>query len=79
MQLTSEQLIFVVTNYLMTRSLKEIPRLFEQRFRDRVSQTKMTIWKIVMKYMTEGSSIYLNKDRSGRKRTEYQTEIMPGH
>ena len=30
----------------------------------------MTIWKNVKKYKTEGSSLNLNKDRSGRRRTE---------
>ena len=65
MYLTSEQRIFVVTNYLW------IQQLFEQRFRDRASPLKMTIWKNVIKYKTEGSSLYLNKDRSGRRRTEH--------
>ena len=30
----------------------------------------MTIWKDVKKYKTEGSSLYLNKDRSGSKETK---------
>ena len=30
----------------------------------------MTIWKNVKKYETEGSSLNLSKDRSGRRRTE---------
>ena len=34
MQLTSKLLIFVVTNYLRTRSSKEVQRLIQQSFRD---------------------------------------------
>ena len=47
MQFTSEQRIFVVTNYLKTRSFKEVHQLFEHRFRDSVLPTEMTIWKNV--------------------------------
>ena len=43
MQLTSEQRILVVTNYLRTRGCKEVQKLFVQRFWDRVSPTKITI------------------------------------
>ena len=41
-------------------------QLFEQRFRDKVSPTKLTIWKNVKKYTTEGSSLDVIKDRSIR-------------
>ena len=59
---TSEQRIFVVTNYIRTIALK--------RFRDRDSPTKMTIWENVKKYKTKRSSINLNKDCSGRRGSE---------
>ena len=61
-------------NYLSTRSFKEVQLLFDQRFRDRVSPTKMTIRKNVKKYKTEGSSLDRNKDRSGRMRSERTLE-----
>ena len=61
MRYTSEQRIFVVTNYLRTTILKEVQQLLEQRFRDRVSPTKMNIWKKIKKYKTVGSSFNLNK------------------
>ena len=67
MQLTSNERIFVVTDYLKNRSLKEVQQLFEQRFRDIVSPTKITIWKITK---IDGLSLNPNKDRSGRRRTE---------
>ena len=70
MQLTSEGRIVVVTSYLRTRSFKEVQQLFEQRFQDRVSPTKITIWKNVIKYKTEGSSLNLNKDRRRTERTQ---------
>ena len=63
----NEQRMFVVTNYLKTRSFKEVIQLFELGLRDRVSPT---IWKNIKKYKTEGLSLILNKDRSGRMRTE---------
>ena len=50
----------MVTYYLMTGSFKKVLQLFEQHFRKRVSPTKMTIWKSVKKYKTEGSSLDLN-------------------
>ena len=47
MQLISEQWIFVVTNYLKTGSSKDVQQLFEQRYWDGISPTKMSIWKNV--------------------------------
>ena len=67
MQLTGEQRILVVTKYLKARSSKEVQQFFEQRFL--VLPTNMSIRKNVIKYKTEGSSLNLNKDRSGRRRT----------
>ena len=72
MQLSNEQRIFVVTNYLKTRRFKEVQQLFEQRFRDGVSPTEMTIWKIVKKYKTERLSINLNKDRHVAKQNVHR-------
>ena len=46
MQFTSEQRIFAFTNYLNTRGFKEAQQFYEQLFRDRVSPTKITIWKV---------------------------------
>ena len=74
MKLTSEQRILVVTNYLKTRIFKKVQQLFEQHFRDRVLTTNMTIQKNVRKYKTEGSSLNLSKDHSGRRRTECTQE-----
>ena len=70
MQLTSDKRNFVVTNYLRTRSFKEVQQLFQKRLQDRVSLTEMTIWKKAKKYKTERLSFSINKDRSGRRSTE---------
>ena len=74
MQLTIKQHIFVVTNYFRIRKFNEVQYLFKQRLRDRVQPTKVTIWKNIEKYKTEGLSINLNKDRSSRKKTERTQE-----
>ena len=74
MQLTSEQRNFLVTNYLRTRSFNKILQLFEQSFPDRVSPTRITIWKNAIKFKTEGSSLIINKDRSSHRQTERTQE-----
>ena len=76
MKLTSEERIFVTTNYLKTRSFKEFQRLFGQVFWHRVSSNKIPISKNAKKYKTEGCSLNLNKDRAGRRRTEHTQEII---
>ena len=71
MQLTSEQRIYVVTNYLKTRSFKEVPLFFEKRIRE----LKWTFEKKhVKEYKTERSTLNLNKDLSGRRRSERTQE-----
>ena len=37
MQLTKEQRVFVVINYLSTESLKQVQQTFEKRFPERAS------------------------------------------
>ena len=76
MQLTCAQRIFVVINYLRTRSFNEVQQLFEQRFRDGISPTKITIWKNVEKYNTEGSSLNQNNDNSGRREQNVRTKTL---
>ena len=74
MQLTSEQRILwleiiisdhkislLTSNYLKTRSFKEVQQPFEQHFWNRVSLTKITIRKNVKKYKTEGPSLNITK------------------
>lgn len=74
MQLSKEQRIFVVESYLRTGSFKLVQQHFEQRFPERASPTKKTIWTNVKKFKTEGTTLNLNKERSGCRRTERTPE-----
>ena len=48
MQLTKEQRAFIVEKYFQTRSLNQVIQLFQNRFPERDSPTKMTIWTSVL-------------------------------
>ena len=77
MQLTSEQQIFVITNYSRARSFKKVQQLFDKRFRDTVSPLlKINIWKNIKKYKTERLTLNLNKDRSGCRGTEHKPKTQ---
>ena len=74
---TSKQRTFVVTNYFKTRSLKMFSNSLNNAFGiERVSPTKITIWKNVKTYETGGSSLNLNTDRKGHRRTERTQESI---
>ncbi|KAF2361010.1 Protein of unknown function DUF4817 [Trinorchestia longiramus] len=74
MQLTKEQRIFIVVNFLDSNSIQHVQELFQERFPERNSPSKVTIWKNVREYKTEGTSLNLSKGRSGRKSTERAPE-----
>ncbi|KAF2347713.1 Protein of unknown function DUF4817 [Trinorchestia longiramus] len=74
MQLTKEQRIFIVVNALDSNSIHHVQELFQECFPERNSPSKVTIWKNVRKYKTEGTSLNLNKGRSGRRSTERAPE-----
>ena len=63
MHFTSEERIFAATNYLRIRSFKY----------DKFRQQKCPFRKI-LKTTKQGSSLNLNKDRSGRRETELTQE-----
>ena len=67
MQLTTEQRIFVVTKYHETKSYNEVREAFARRFPNRNAPPKKTIYKNVLKYQQNGTSLNLNKGRSGRR------------
>ncbi|KAF2369146.1 Protein of unknown function DUF4817 [Trinorchestia longiramus] len=69
MQLTNEQRIFINNVYAERKSLKEVQNEFEQRFPERSSPTKKTVWKTVNKFRTHGTVSNLNKENSGRLKT----------
>ena len=67
--LTTQQIIFVVVKYQETKSYLTVQNLFREQFPDRGPPSKTTIWKNVQKYQEHGTSLNLNKNRSGRRRT----------
>ena len=69
MQLTTEQRVFLVQEYLRTHSLQDVANAFAEQFPNRAPPAKSTIWKNVRKYLQEGTSLNLNQGRSGRPRT----------
>ena len=68
MQLTKDQRVFVITNFIRTGSIKQVQDLFEQHFPDRHPPSKPAIWKNVRKYRKDGTCLNLNKGRSGRRK-----------
>ncbi|KAF2357615.1 Protein of unknown function DUF4817 [Trinorchestia longiramus] len=81
MQLTKEQRTFIVEKYFQAKSFQQVIQSFQEHFPERESPTKMTIWRNVTKHRTEGTSLNLNKGRSGRKRTgrsEENVRIVQG-
>ena len=77
MQLTIEQIIFVVRKYHETRSFQAVREAFQENFPDRnPPPSKSTIQKNVRKYNTEGKSQHLNKGRNGRRRATRDTQAI---
>ncbi|KAF2355747.1 Protein of unknown function DUF4817 [Trinorchestia longiramus] len=76
MQLTKEQRIFIVEKYFHEKSSQQVIQSFQEHFPERQSPTKMTIWRNFTRYRTEGTSLNLNKGRSGRKRTGRSEEYV---
>ncbi|KAF2350447.1 Protein of unknown function DUF4817 [Trinorchestia longiramus] len=74
MQITKEQRIFIVVNFLGSNSIQHVQELFQECFPEKNSPSKVTIWKSVRKYITERTSLNPNKGRSGRRSTERAPE-----
>ena len=68
-QLTTEQRVFIVTNYTLTQSTTAVRNAFQERFPDRNPPAPSTILENVRKYLNAGTSLNLNKGNSGRRRT----------
>ena len=68
-QLTTEQRVFVVKHWFITRSYDEVRRLFRDHFPDREPPTKKTIWTNVNKYSEHATSLNRNSGHSGRPKT----------
>ena len=69
MQLTVEQRVFMVSTYFETKSYNAVREAFVQRFPGRNAPCKNTVYKNIQKYKENGTSLNLNKSRSGRRRS----------
>ena len=68
-QLTTEQRVFVVTQFTLKPNVTEVQNAFRIRFPDRNPPVRNTILKNVRKYQNTGTSLNRNKSNSGRRRT----------
>ena len=68
-QLTAEQRVFVVTNFIRMQNVREVQDAFRLRFPDRNPPLRNTIVDNVRKYQNTGTSLNRNKGKSGRRRT----------
>ena len=68
-QLTTEQRVFVVTNFIRMQNVREVQDAFRLRFPDRNPPLRNTILDNVRKYQNTGTSLNRNKGNSGRRRT----------
>ena len=62
MQLTKEQRVCAITNFIKTLNIEEAQDLFEQHFLDGHPPSKPAIWKNVREYKYEGICFNLNID-----------------
>ena len=68
-QLTTEQRVFVVTQFTLIPNVTTVQNAFRIRFPDRNPPVRNTILKNVRKYQNTGTSLNRNKSNSGRRRT----------
>ena len=68
-QLTTEQRVFVVTQFTLISNVIAVQNELRIRFPDRNPPVRNTILKNVRKYQNTGTSLYRNKSNSGRRRT----------
>ena len=79
MQLTKEKRIFITKSYYEMKSYTQIQTEFRILFPERLPPNKTTSQKIVKKYERDGTSLNMNKGRSGRRvttRTQENTETV---
>ena len=77
MLLTKDQRIFIVQKFNETKNCEQVRTEFEQRFPDRISPTKKTVYQIVRTFIEHVSILNRNKGNSGRssiQRTECNIE-----
>ena len=68
-QLTTDQRVFIVENFLETGSINDVKALFRATFPERNVPSMSTIQRNVEKYHLHGTSLNRNKGNSGRPKT----------
>ena len=79
MELTKEKRIFITKSYYEMKSYTQIQTESRILFPERLPPNKTTSQKIVKKYEKDGTSLNMNKGRSGRRvttRTQENTEMV---
>ena len=69
-QLSKEQRVFLVSKYLELKDYNQVLIAFTERFPERRTPCKKSIAQNVKKYLEHGTSLNLNKQFSGRPRTQ---------
>ena len=70
MQLNKDQRIFIVLEYEATKNCEQVRRAFNEKFRERNSPDKKTVYRTVRKFNEHGNILNRNKGNSGRKITQ---------
>lgn len=68
-QFSTEHRVFMVRKYFESKSFVAVIEAFRNHFPDKDPPSKSTIFRNVDKYSRDGTSLNLNKQRSGRPRT----------
>lgn len=68
-QFTPQQRSFLVAEYHRTNSVSAVLQEFRHEYPNVRCPTRVTVYKNVRKYQATGTSLNLNKERSGRPRT----------
>ncbi|KAF2347128.1 Protein of unknown function DUF4817 [Trinorchestia longiramus] len=79
MQLTKEQRIFIVLEFKATKSCEQVRRAFNEKFPQRNSPHKKTVYRTVRKFIERGSIVNRNEGNLGRtitQRTEDNITIV---
>ena len=74
-QLTTEQRVFVVTNFIRMQNVREVQDAFRLRFPDRNPPLRNTILDNVRKCQNTGTSLNRNNGKSGQRRTGRREEL----
>ena len=65
MQLTKDQRIFIVLQFKETKSCEQVRRTFNEKFPQRNSPTKKTVYRTFKKFNEHGSILNRNKATKG--------------